>query len=103
MEAESPRIPYGEWPAHNARVGDAAMERSILAAKGIDGDYVVLIGALPIGNHQGSHDCAVDAAGYHWSFRGSVFEERAEAPGFVRVWIHSNGDIAASPIEAGRM
>jgi hypothetical protein len=99
MKAESPRLPYGEWPAHNARVDDFAMVRTILAVKGIVGDLAVLIGALPVGDHQGSHTCTVEAAGYHWSFRGSIFDEHPEAPGFIRVWIRSEGDITVRPIE----
>ena len=102
MAAETTRLPYGEWPARNARMGDIALVRAVLAVKGIDGDHAVLIGACPIGNHQGSHECSADAGGYHLSFRGSVFDERPEAPGYVRVWVRSDGDISAEPLAAER-
>ena len=79
---------------------DVPLVRAVLAVKGVDGDTAVLIGACPIGNHQGVHECIADSGGYRWSFRGSVFDERAEAPGYVRIWIRSDGVITAEPIRA---
>src|SRR4051794_16182873 len=102
METASARPPYGEWPARNARMGDVALVWAVLAVKGVDGDHAILIGACPIGNHQGPYDCSAEAAGYRWSFRGSVFDERAEESGSVRVWIRSDGEITAALIEAER-
>jgi hypothetical protein len=100
VTTESSRLAYGERPAHNAQMGDVTLIRAVLAVRGVGGDSAVLIGACPIGNHQGSHDCSADAGGYRWSFRGSVFNERAEEPGYVRLWIRSEGDITAERLEA---
>jgi len=93
-------FPMGEWPARNARMGDVALGWAVLAVKGVAGDHAVLIGDCPVGNHQGSHDCSVDAGGYHWSFRGSLFDETPRDAGQVRVWVRSEGEITAEPIEA---
>jgi hypothetical protein len=99
MQSESLRLPYGEWPAHHAYIDEIALDWAILAVKGIDGDRAVLIANCPPGDHQGTYLCSADAAGYHWSFRGSVIDERAEQPGHVRIWIRSDGDITVTSIE----
>ena len=90
--------PYGEWPARNARMGEVALAWAMLAVKGVGGDHVVLIGDCLPGSYQGPYDCAADAGGYRWSFRGSVFDRTPRDAGRVRVWIRSEGDVSAGPI-----
>src|SRR5579862_2051136 len=99
MDRGSSRLPYGEWPARNARMGDVALAWAVLAVKGMGGDHVVLIGDCPLGDYQGVHDCSVEAGGCLWSFRGSVIDEKTEQ-GRLRVWVHSDGPVTADPIEA---
>src|SRR5438128_2107642 len=90
---------YGEWPAHNARMDGIELDFAILAVRGVDGDNAVLIGVCPSGDYQGQHDCSAEANGYQWSFSGSIFDERGEGPGRVRLRIMSEGEVIAQPME----
>ncbi len=90
---------YGEWPAHHARMGDLELTFTVLSVKVVDHNVAVLIGVCPAGDHRGSHDCSAEANGYRWTFRGSVFDQRGEGAGRVRVRVMSEGDVAAEPLE----
>jgi len=66
MEPGVPRLPYGEWSARNARLGDIHLEWAILAVKGVGGDHAILMGTCPRGEYPATtYDCSADAGGYH--------------------------------------
>src|SRR4051812_10317180 len=99
MNDGMPRLPYGEWPAREARVGEIHLQWAILAVKGVDGDHAVLIGTCPRGKYPGAYDCSANAGGYHWSFQGSVIDEQLHGTDEMRVWVRSLGDLRVNPTE----
>jgi hypothetical protein len=92
-------LPFGEWPAHTARFGDTELTFSILVVRHTDADMVVLIGSCATGDYQGPRDCYAEAAGYRWTFRGSVFEEQPQETGRVRLRIRSEGDFTVERMD----
>src|SRR4051794_39825900 len=100
MSAHSSLPCYGEWPAHNARMDEVALDFAVLATRAAeDREIAVLIGVCPVGLYEGSHACSVNANGYRWTFLGSIFEEHGAGPDRVRLRIMSEGDVTAEPIE----
>jgi len=97
MDASS-RIPYGEWPARNARMGDVELTWAMLAVKGVSGDVAVLIGNVPVGDYPVAQECSVNAVGYQWSFHGKLFEQRPEGADHLRVRIRSEGSLTLTAI-----
>src|SRR5438270_14014677 len=85
------RIPYGEWPARHARMGDVELSWAVLAAKGVNGDQVVLIGSCPPADYAGPYVCSAEAAGMYWRFRGSVIDQQPVGSGQVRLRVRSEG------------
>jgi hypothetical protein len=97
MSVSLSQHPYGEWPARHARIGNVELGSAMLAVKGVDGDHAVLIGSCPPGDYSGTYDCSAEAAGYHWSFRGSVFDQHKMAQQ-IRLWVRAEGELAVRPI-----
>jgi hypothetical protein len=98
MDIGPSRIPYGEWPARHAVVGEVELTWAMLAAKGVNGDQVVLIGSCAPAEYDGSYECSADAAGFQWSFRGSVIDQQPDASGQVRLRVRSDGELTIRQI-----
>ncbi len=96
-----PDLPYGEFPAHNARMDDIALSPAILVVRNPTGDHdeAFLVGDVPPGNYQDEpHDCVAEASGYRWTFQGRAVLTEPVADK-LRVWVGSSGgDVSAEPL-----